>query len=409
MSYLPISLFAALLAAAGLPLYIHLPRFASADLGLSLSALGGLLIALRVLDVVQDPLLGRLADRFSAHRSLLAALGLGGMAAGFVMLFTLPPVGPVVIWVGAALALLFTAYSLSTILFYARGVELAEAGGPRDHYRLAGFRETGLLAGIVLAAALPSLLEAAGLGAAAYPLFGAGLAVVLILGGLASAGLWRGAPTPPPPPLPLSRMISGETGRLLLLALVNALPVAVTSTLFLFFVEDRLALPGLAGPFLILFFLAAGLSAPGWSALAARHGPRAVLLPAMALAIAAFGWATLLGPGAAWAFGVICVASGVALGADMVILPALFARTLARQDLPAGAGFGLWSFASKLALALAAALVLPALQAAGFRPGPGNTETALMALTFGYAVLPCVLKLAAIALVLTLPKRLSTC
>ena len=53
---------------------------------------------------------------------------------------------------------------------------------------------------------------------------------------------------------PLSR-------RLLLIALLNASPVAVTSTLFLFFVESRLRAPGLEGPLLLLFSLATPLVA----------------------------------------------------------------------------------------------------------------------------------------------------
>lgn len=77
---LQISLFAAMLAAAGLPLYIHLPRYAAAELGLSLQAAGALLIAVRVLDFAQDPLLGRMIDRFPAARggfATAAALGMG--------------------------------------------------------------------------------------------------------------------------------------------------------------------------------------------------------------------------------------------------------------------------------------------------------------------------------------------
>jgi GPH family glycoside/pentoside/hexuronide:cation symporter len=63
-----------------------------------------------------------------------------------------------------------------------------------------------------------------------------------------------------------------------------------------------------------------------------------------------------------------------------------------------GAAFGLWSFVSKLSLALAAATLLPALQAAGFTPGVGNTPSALFALSAFYALVPCALKVLAIAL-----------
>ncbi|OZA15727.1 MAG: hypothetical protein B7Y02_03670 [Rhodobacterales bacterium 17-64-5] len=67
--------------------------------------------------------------------------------------------------------------------------------------------------------------------------------------------------------------------------------------------------------------------------------------------------------------------------------------------MPAGTAFGVWSFAQKISLALAAALVLPALQAFGFAPGQPNSGAALHVLTLAYAVLPCALKLLALALV----------
>ena len=64
-----------------------------------------------------------------------------------------------------------------------------------------------------------------------------------------------------------------------------------------------------------------------------------------------------------------------------------------------GAYFGLWNFANKMNLALAAGLALPVLEALGYAPG-ARDATALDALAFAYAVLPCLLKLAAAALLL---------
>ena len=63
--------------------------------------------------------------------------------------------------------------------------------------------------------------------------------------------------------------------RLLILALVNATPLAVSSTLFLFYVESRLGAPGWEGALLVLFFLAAALSClrgPRWRAGSGKSG-----------------------------------------------------------------------------------------------------------------------------------------
>ena len=399
---LRVAMVAGFLASAGLPLYIHLPGFA-AELGLPLATIGALLLAIRVFDCVQDPLLGLLAERWRDRRGLLAAGALAGLGLGLGAIFLGQP-GLTGLAVG--LVVVFTAYSLGTILFYSQGVALAGGEGSAAHYRLAGWRESGTLAGILAAAILPAVVGTEFGPRAGYAALG--LAALLVL----PAVLWFGAPLwsvqgPAPDRLRFRDVLTAGAGRLVLLALVNALPVAVTSTLFLFFVNDRLGLPDLAGPYLALFFLAAGLTAPAWSKLAARHGARRVLLPAMALSVLAFASTAALPEGAALAFAAITLASGAALGADMVILPALFARRLEADRLPAALGFGAWAFASKLALALAAGTVLPALQWAGFTPGGPNDAAALSALNVAYAILPLILKLPAIWMVARLSEEAS--
>ena len=69
------ALFAALLACAGLPIYIHAPKFYVDEYGVSLTALAAVLFGLRLLDVVQDPLFGRLSERWRAHRGLSVGVG----------------------------------------------------------------------------------------------------------------------------------------------------------------------------------------------------------------------------------------------------------------------------------------------------------------------------------------------
>jgi len=399
-----VSLFAALLAAAAIPLYIHLPRYAGGTLGLDLSLVGTLLIALRVIDFAQDPLLGRLADRAGAWRPALAGLALAGLALGFAMVFAIRPEGLAPAWLALGLLVTFTAYSLAMILFYSEGVQLAGGAGAGtcDHLSLAAWRESGMLGGVVLAAALPAAIGGLAPGADSYRAFGLVLAAAALAVWAVTRPIWREGARPAAPDLPLSMLRRPDVRGMLALALVNALPLGVTSTLFLFFVEDHLRLAGREGAFLVLFFLAAGAAAPGWARAGERLGAARVLLAAMGLAIAAFIGAAALPPGAGIAFGAICIASGAALGADFVMLPALFARNLARAGLDAGFGFGLWNFAQKVALALAAATLLPALDLAGFRPGADSPPAADALLVGLYAVLPVILKLGAIALLLRL-------
>jgi len=398
------SLFAALIAMAGLPIYIHAPKFYVDSYGVSLAALGFVLAGLRLIDVVQDPALGWLAEATRPRRRLGVALAVLVMALSMVALFAVaPPVAPL-LWFALCLTGLFSAFSFLTICFYAEGVAKAETLGRDGHIRLAGWREGGSLLGVCLAAVLPvALAPATGQPFTAFTLV---FVLVALAASLAMRQQWQGgAAQAVASPFALFRPVLADplARRLLLIALLNAAPVAVTSTLFLFFVESRLQLPGWEGPLLLLFFLAAAVSTPVWSLLARRHNPRRVLLAAMLLAILAFLWTLTLGPGDGIAFALICAASGAALGADLTLLPAIFAQRLARLGTPEAAAFGLWSFVSKLSLALAAAVLLPALDVAGFRPGPDNGETALRTLTLIYAALPCVLKMTAILLLALTP------
>ena len=118
----------------------------------------------------------------------------------------------------------------------------------------------------------------------------------------------------------------------------------------------------------------------------------------MWLAIAAFVWAAGLGNGDVAAFAVVCVASGLALGADLALPPSLLADVIGRDGSmrAAGAYFGLWTLATKFNLALAAGIALPLLGALGYAPGTRDAG-AMHTLAVVYAGVPCALKLAAFA------------
>ena len=111
-------------------------------------------------------------------------------------------------------------------------------------------------------------------------------------------GQWDGgrAAAPPAPPL-YDICKDGGARRLLLLALVNATPVAVSSTLFLFFVTHRLQAWGWEGPLLVLFFASGAVAAPLWSRAARTYGAKATLLTAMGTSVLIFSFTATLGRG----------------------------------------------------------------------------------------------------------------
>ena len=390
------ALFAALLSAAGLPIYIHAPKFYVDEYGVSLAALGSVLFGLRLLDVVQDPVLGRVSERLRHRRGMAVTVGALVMAGAMLGLFAVTPPVPALVWFGVMLTLVFSAFSFLTICFYAQGVAKAGAMPGQGHLSLARWRETGALLGVCVASVAPVALGA--VMGAPFAGFAVGFAV-LALAAIAAMWLeWRD--TGLPPSAGFATVLHDPMARkLLMIALVNAAPVAVSSTLFLFYVEITLEAPGWEGPLLLLFFLSAAVAAPFWGMLAERFGGKPVLLVAMVLGIVAFGGALFLGAGDQWLFALVCIASGAVLGADLTLLPAMFATRMARISPSAAEGFGLWSFVSKFTLALAAVALLPVLENAGLQPGAGaSPPEAVRLLSVLYAGVPCALKLIAIAL-----------
>ncbi|MEP1536222.1 MAG: MFS transporter [Paracoccaceae bacterium] len=392
-------MFAALLATAGLPIYIHAPKFYVDQYGVSLASLGAVLFALRLIDVVQDPVFGRVSDTFRDRRAAAVMLGAGVMVAGMLGLFAIQPVFAPLLWFAVMLTLVFSGFSFLTINFYAQGVLKAAQLPNRGHLTLARWRESGALFGVCLASIAPIALGT--IVNAPFAGFAVSFLVLTVVSLFAMRNEWNAGYVPPSVGV---RAILGDplAKRLLLIAFVNAAPVAVSSTLFLFFVESRLEAPGLEGPFLMLLFLAAATTAPIWGKCAEHFGAKPVLLFAMILAILTFAGALFLGPGDWVAFAFICFFSGCAMGADLTVLPAIFADRMAQISPSAAEGFGLWSFVSKFTLAIAAVTLLPALECAGFdSTASTHSDGALNLLTLLYAAVPCALKLGAIALLAT--------
>lgn len=379
------------LAFAALPIYVHVPRFYAEVAGMELALLGAILLGARLLDAGIDPWLGWLADR--VRRPAMVAVALLPFALGFVALLN-PPADNAALWLLGALALTYLGFSAASVAYQAWGADVGS--DPRQRTRLTAAREGFGLVGVVLAAALPGLLSsdmAEGIARLAWILPPLLLVAATITFAKVSAGSTARRTEPLWPSL---RMVFAQQAfrRLLAVFVANGIAAALPATLFLFFVTDVLQAESYSGALLALYFVAGAASLPLWVSLSARLGRVAAWLLAMLLAIVAFGGAGLLGAGDLGWFAAICIASGLALGADLA-LPAAIAADLGERQGRAGACFGVWNFVAKLNLALAAGLALPLLALLGYAPG---TPEGLPALSFAYALLPLLFKAVAAAL-----------
>lgn len=405
-------LFGLPLSLVALPVYVQVPQLYAGSLGLTLTLVGTILLAARLLDAFIDPLLGQWIDRAAPLRGHagFVLISLPPMLAGYLALFH-PPAAMVnstewlSLWFAGSLVLVYLGFSLATIAHGSWGASLTQQRGERA--KLTATREGFALAGVMLAAAVPAI---AGMEALSV-MFVAVLA-------LAALVLLRGAPRKHFEPLETTEGLQGwraltapfrvaQFRWLLAVFALNGIAAAIPATLFLFFASDRLMLPQYAGLFLIVYFAAAALALPLWAKLSSGIGEARAWLVSMVLSVLVFVWTWQLDAGALSAFAVVCLLSGAALGADLALPPALLAGVIGKAGHSGqreGAYFGLWSFMTKMNLALAAGISLPLLDWLGYAPGSA-TEDGLRALGIAYALVPCGLKLIAAAVLWRAPLR----
>jgi len=390
------------LAMVALPIYVYLPQFYAQRAGLSLAMVGAALLAARIAAAFIDPLLGWWIGRGRGGYARYIGISLPLLLAGFIALFHPPALSPFasLAWFLGTLMLVYLGFGIATIAHQSWGAALTQA--PAERARVSGVREACALAGVMLAAGITGASGYQGLSIAFGVALAVGAALLLLLAARPPAAQsshiigWRDMAAP----------FGGARFRALFAVLiVNGIASAIPATLFLFFTADHLGLAHLSGLFLILYFGAAACSIPAWVALAVRYGEARVWVGAMLLASAVFVWAFALPAGAATAFGVICVLSGFAVGADLALPPALLAGVIGAAG-HAGAReaayFGVWNWGVQMTLALAAGISLPLLGWLGYVPGTGAGTGSLVA---AYALLPCALKLAAAAMLWRAPLR----
>lgn len=410
------------LAMPTIPAYVYLPTFYAETLGLGLAAVGAVLLVARGLDVLTDPLIGIASDRLPTRwgrRKPWIVAGALLAAVALIQLFQPPAqVGPahLLIW---SIALYF-GWTLIAVPYNAWGAELSP--DYHERARITGAREAAMVLGVVAAGSLPSLIaylgygETTGLAAVAWLAIPVGAPAILLL-------VWRvrdgfghdGAAGRKQPPLRLNwrslapLLANRPFVRLLAGWFVNGLANGLPSVLFPLYLQHALGAGPAASGVLIMAYFASGVAAiPGWLALSRRFGKHRVWCWAMIMACLAFVWVPFLQPGQIAAFFVICVITGMALGADLALPPAMQADVIDLDALRtgeerAGLFFALWGMSTKLALALAVGLAFPALEALGFVAGGENDRRTILWLAVIYAWVPTVLKVCAVAIIWSYP------
>ncbi len=417
MSRLPLLYYALpafALAIPTIPVYVYLPSFYAENLGVGLAATGTALLVARILDVITDPLIGIASDRFrlpGGRRKPWILVGAILAAIALVRIFQ-PPEAVSAVYLAVWSVVLYLGWTMIAVPYTAWGAELSDDYHGRA--RITGAREAATVLGILVAGGVPA--AAASLGARDAE----GLALIAWLAIVVGAPtiallLWRVPETaakshPSLTGLPRWHLVvslfrNRPFMRLLSAWFVNGLANGLPAVLFPLYLQHGLeASQAEQGVLILVYFVSAVAAIPLWLRLSRRFSKHHTWCGAMAMACLAFIWVPLLGPGDIPTFFIICVITGMALGADLALPPAMQADVIDLDRLRtgrerAGLFFALWSMATKLALACAVGFAFPTLELAGFQVDQSNSADAILALALLYAALPTALKVGAIAVV----------
>jgi Na+/melibiose symporter-like transporter len=400
-SYATYSLPAFILAFAGLPLYVVAPDFYATEMGVSLGLIAWLLLAVRAFDAVQDPVIGYLSDRFAHRRGIAFGAAFVLFALGMIVLYMpVPSIAPYAFAIGMVFAA--TAFSIISINLNAVGSLMTQDTHKKTD--ITAWREGLGVIGLLLAIILPVFLGSWFAPRMAFAIYA--LAFVISVAAVAvffmpwlkrqdhlltrpeGMAVLSGAKA-------FSFLKNFRTRFFYLTYAVSIFASALPAVLVLFFIRDVLGAVEHTGAFLLVYFLSGIAAIPCWRLLARHIGKTKAWACSMLLAVAAFIWAGFLGAGDTAAYAVICVISGAALGAELILPPSILSDMIDAGGTAEATSthFSLMAFLMKMAMAIAAALSFGLLDRAGFQAAVQNTPDTLCLLSILYAFIPCGLKM----------------
>ena len=405
------------IAGASLPLFILVPPLYSQSFGMNLTLIASILIGVRIIDALSDPIIGVLSDKIETRWGLRKPWIAAGTPFLMISLYKVlvPPVEPTITYLLFWSIALTLSWTCLVLPYTAWGSELSTSYNERT--RITSSREGSTVLGTLIIAAFPAILTSLGHTELTVHTKGIAIFVVVFLPITVVLALWATGPGihKPHQSMPFkqsfSLVIQNRPFRTLVSCyFLNSLANAIPATLFIFYVSYILEQPHTYGYLLLLYFAAALVGIPFWFTLSTLIGKHRAWSIAMSIAIAAFVWTPFLrGPSDLPFFVGIVIFTGLTLGADLILPPAMQADVIdidrERSNMErAGLFFALWGITTKMALGLSAGFALIVLSYVGFDPqlseqGTQQTSRALLTLSVLYGLVPAFLKLLSVFLV----------
>lgn len=411
------------LALVGIPVFVYLPKFYTDVVGVSMTAFGAIFLLARVLDAFVDPFIGVVSDRTRSRlgrRRPYLVWGSLPLALAAVWLYVPPLLGTTgsAIWLGVGVVGFFFLWTLVTIPYRSLGPELTPDYDARTV--LFGWRDAAIIAGTMLAAAMPPLLgkvfalpDTPTGERTRFLIYVAVAAPVLVWACLRCARVVRERVTSTPAhPTGLLRgtaeALRNRPFAVLLAAYtVSAFGSNLPASLIPYYTEHVLH-ADIVGPIFLLYFTVGIAFIPIWVRAAHRFGKKAVFLTATAANTGAFTFVFFLGEGDVFWYFVLVGLSGIGAGAVIVMPNSMQADVIDYDELRTGRRregqfVGLWSVAEKFAAAVGVGLAIPILGLAGYVPNQQQSPEVLLTLRSLYVLVPVACNVAAFGLTLLYP------
>ncbi len=401
-----------------LPMALFIPAFYADDLKLPLAGVGVAIAASRLLDVISDPLIGVLSDRWVTRwgrRKPWVASGTPLLMVSAWMVFAPPAavsLGYLLVWA----SLLFLAFTMVDLPHKVWGAELSTDYLERNY--VAAWREGFGAFGLILFLSMLWLMGIFGHHSAREQLTAIALSIVVslpLLVGIALVKVPEAAP----------ERIPGEPlkGRLAWLAVIRnrafirtmatillfGAAVMIQATLHKLVLTHVVGRPEIFAPLILVENIGSIAAIPFWLRIAARFGKhRAVTAAALWIGVCSLGL-PIVEAGDSVIYSALIVMRGTSL-TSIFLLSNSIAADVVDQDIVetgrqrTGLFFAIWGMAVKGAVALGVLLatVLPA--ALGFDPGNGApTPEAKRWLMLIYGWLPCLIMASAAPLLWNFP------
>lgn len=423
------------LAVIGYPLAIWIPAHYAGGLGLSLAMVGTILMLARFTDVITDPIIGELSDRwrtrFGRRKPWLLA-GAPVMMLGVYKLF-MPEDEVSLFYFLFWLTIFFLGSTMIALPHRAWGAELSPDYHQRS--RVTASRELFVLFGLLLAAAVPMFVEVMADGggsvievarvvwndaigaftgdmANATPvdratltgpvLVGLGWVIIGILP-ICALVVVTFVKEPPPTrneTVPLregARYLwrNGPMRRVLMIALLVVFGEAFRNAVSLFFIRDIIGVPTIGAAY--FFYFIAGLAAiPFWLALGRRIGKHRAFICTLATVMVVSFANLFLEYGDYLPFFLLFIVKGFCFG-GLQFLPVAMLADVVDVDTArsggrrAGTYFAIMGLTEKLAIALGTGISLNVVGLLGFSPSGGiaaSTDLGVLSLRLVYCCGP---------------------